>query len=49
MSYEILPVLNDLIPDEPVITKPDYVVPVIAVAVVAAVAIRFFFSKKKKK
>ena len=49
MDYDILPVLNDLLPDEPVITQPDYVVPMIAVAVVAAVAIRFFFSRKKKK
>jgi hypothetical protein len=49
MDYRILPVLNDVIPDDIIVTRPNYVIPLVAAAAVAAVVIGVFFKKKKGK
>ena len=49
MDYRILPVLNDVLPDEVIPTRPDYVVPLVAAALVAALVVGMFFKKKKVK
>ena len=49
MITEVLPVLNDLIIDEPVVEKVNFIVPLIAVAAVSAIAIGLIFRKKINK
>ncbi len=46
MITNILPVLNDLLVDEPVVEKTNFIVPLIAVAAVSAIAIGLIFRKK---
>ncbi|MBR2702508.1 MAG: hypothetical protein IKE77_10580 [Erysipelotrichaceae bacterium] len=49
MSVDVLPVLNDILVDEPVVEKVNFIVPLIAVAAVSAIAISLIFRKKIKK
>ena len=46
---DILPVLNDILVDEPVVEKTSFIIPLIAVAAVSAIAIGLFYRKKLKK
>lgn len=49
MDYSIWPVFDDVIPDNIIVSGPDYVVPLVAAALVAAVVVGVLFKKKKRK
>ena len=49
IMMDILPVLNDILVDEPVVEKTSFIIPLIAVAAVSAIAIGLFYRKKLKK
>ena len=49
MDYSIWPVFDDVIPDNIIVSGPDYVVPLVAAALVAAVVVGVLFRKRREK